>query len=480
MFPNDPTIVELKKWSDKDGCKNPDHSMFPDKPPVKQKKDCPTPAEWSAYNLAKKEYNDEVVRIKGTEKYISQKAGHTSLVNAQKTVAASFFWNIPTKKGWVFDCSVSTDGVSLSLQYSKKVQVPVDALKKTRSRNTREDKVAEDYDRDLETSVPEMDLVVLGVDPGRSNMATATYQVNGKSKTWKLTRGAFYDKSGIKKRKRKREIRFADMTPKWASLCGEGVALSTSKTSELVAYLTKYIAFCDEWWKLALMRRESRDNLQKYIGKRKVLDSFWASIKRKMEKTHPTLKTRVAYGSAITAMKATGPGEAAVPTGAMFASCKRIFKDNVSVTDEFRTTMVAWETGTRKEMVYKVPRLALNESGQIVFNCDRLHHTSLKTPPEVSDADELAVQVYNSLKKAQDKHRKGGFAPAFVPEVKKDKLTGQKIKERYPEVRGLRFLPESGMFVDRDRSAALTIARLLCMELKGLGRPLPFHRSFAL
>ncbi len=59
----------------------------------------------------------------------------------------------------------------------------------------------------------------------------------------------------------------------------------------------------------------------------------------------------MAYGSAITIMKSTGPGEVAVPTGAMFASCKRIFKDKVSVTNEFRSTMVAWETGTKKDLV---------------------------------------------------------------------------------------------------------------------------------
>jgi hypothetical protein len=52
-----------------------------------------------------------------------------------------------TKKAWVFDGSVTTDGVSVSLQYSK-----------------------------------HEGLAVLGVDPGRSNLATVTYLVDGNAK----------------------------------------------------------------------------------------------------------------------------------------------------------------------------------------------------------------------------------------------------------------------------------------------------------
>jgi hypothetical protein len=56
-------------------------------------------------------------------------------------------------------------------------------------------------------------------------------------------------------------------------------------------------------------------------------------------------------------------------------------------------------------------------------------------------------------------------------------VDSQKSIERYPVVRGLRFSPETCIYSDRDRSSALTIARLHCMELMGLGRPLPFAHS---
>jgi hypothetical protein len=170
-------------------------------------------------------------------------------------------------------------------------------------------------------------------------------------------------------------------------------------------------------------------------------------------------------------MKATGPGEVAVPTGAMFASCKRIFKEQVHVTDEFKTTLMSWETGAKKELVYRIPSVSLTTEGHVRLGDSFLCHTPYKKPPRVYEYDQFAVKMYHIRKKIQDKHRRGGLATSLVdfnPSI-----------ERYPEVRGLRFSPEISIYSDRDRSSALTIARLHCMELMGLGRPRPFSRCRA-
>ena len=153
----------------------------------------------------------------------------------------------------------------------------------------------------------------------------------------------------------------------------------------------------------------------------------------------------------------------------MFASCKRIFKEEVCVTDEFKTTLMSWETGAKKECVYKIPSVSLNAEGQISIGDEwLLCHTLLKKPPKVAERDQSAVRVYCTRKKIQEKHRRGGLATSLFD-------VNKSIK-RYPEVRGLRFSPETSTYSDRDRSYALTIARLHCMELLGLGRPLPFSR----
>jgi hypothetical protein len=469
-------VVELATWNkDAAGHRDPSLYMLPEGPAAKKQKDCKTADEWDAHKLRVQAHQEAVAAAKASEAYMAQKARHDAYVAAKRAVAASFFKDLPSKKGWTFDCSVATDGVSISLQYSKLVQVPM-AAKKKKAKVAEADApaVATTYDRNLQTYLPERGMAVLGVDPGRSNLAAVTYLVAGGSRTWTLTRGAFYQRSGVKKLGRQQADRSADLAPKWASLGGEGVALSTSRPSELLAYLAAYSAFSDEWWRRALQRRESRDNLQRYIGKRKVMDTFWASIRKSFQKTHPGVTAHMAYGSAITTMKATGPGEAAVPTGAMFASCKRVFKEQVAVVDEFRSTLMGWETGAKKEMVYKVPSLAVDATGRVVLGKERLRHSAAKKPPVVAATDALAVQVYNARKEAQGKHRRGGLVDDDVG------LHKNKSTQRYPEVRGLRFSPESSMYFDRDRSAALTIARLRCMELKGLGRPLPFDRSFAL
>ena len=199
------------------------------------------------------------------------------------------------------------------------------------------------------------------------------------------------------------------------------------------------------------------------------MDSFWSSIQRSVKKAFPHLAgIQVAYGSAITTMKPTGPGEAAVPTGAMFASCKRAFKHHVRVVSEFRSTMMQWETGTKKELAYKM--LWYDGAGRLQ---EELHHTSAKKPPKVADLDVEAVQAYNTRKTAQGKHRRGGNVAPWEPSTEAAKRKAL----RYPEVRGLRFSPEDSKYYDRDNQAALTIARLWCMEVQGLGRPAPFAQT---
>jgi hypothetical protein len=154
----------------------------------------------------------------------------------------------------------------------------------------------------------------------------------------------------------------------------------------------------------------------------------------------------------------------------MFSSCKRIFKDKVVVVDEFRSTMISWKYGTRKQIVYKTFKNGL----------ETLHHSAFAKSPLAKLEDMESITNYNKRKQIQNKHRRGGtshvidIVKGIGVDVKKDKSK----KLRYPEVRGLRFSPEDGMYLDRDREAALTIARLCCLDTLGLPRPYPFDRRY--
>jgi hypothetical protein len=139
-----------------------------------------------------------------------------------------------------------------------------------------------------------------------------------------LTRGCYYTQSGIKKLNIRKKNRYKEFISLWNTLGGEDSSLATSNPSNILSYLKTYSTFSDAWWKLALLRRESRDNLQRYAGKRHVMDSFYVKIKKTLArplkgglalraKQFPDTDICIAYGSAVTSMKATGPGEIAAP-----------------------------------------------------------------------------------------------------------------------------------------------------------------------
>jgi hypothetical protein len=77
--------------------------------------------------------------------------------------------------------------------------------------------------------------------------------------------------------------------------------------------------------------------------------------------------------------------------------------------DESYMTVVHWSTGTRKELVYKVP--ALTPSGKLT---ERLEHSRGNCPPVVHEVDRPVVGAYLQRKKAQDKKRRGGPGAAEV------------------------------------------------------------------
>ena len=472
---NDPFKILIKEE-----IRDPDIDMnikLKDKKPEKLlKKNCKSDKEWIDYKVKEQEYKNLLNNFKETEDYKITKLKYNKFLNLQKEVIGSFFnKNVNKKTGWSFNCSILTDGVSVSLQYSKTITVKTE-YKKLKAKIETDDFEKIDYDRNLSTKVN--DTIVLGLDPGRNNLAYVTYFIDSKNKkSWSLTRGAYYVDSGIQKLNKKKTKAFKTLTIKWNELGGENIGLTTSKTLNIEAYILKYSKFSDEWWTLALKRKESRDNLQRYIGKRHVMDSFYSKIKKYMKEKEPGMKINIAYGLAVKSMKATGKGEISAPIGPMFESCKRIFKNDVIVVDEFRTTVMNWKTGTCKEKVYKKFKENIYEDNDdFRLHKEILCHTSDKKTPIVPLNEECIINTYIEYKKTQSKHRKGGHGVSHDM-VGHDLQGENKInKIRYPEVRGLRFCPEDGMYLDRDQESALSIARLYCMELLGKKRPYPFDR----
>ena len=480
ICPHDEGVVYLTKL-DKLESRHPKKFMFEklSKPSILKKKDCKSDLRvWEDYKLRKQNYDDSVKEIEASAEYKKHKLKYDLFFKAQRDIIASFF-NIKTLKKktpkWTFDGSILTDGVSVSLQFSQMSTI-LTTKQKTKKAAPKEDLQNVEYDRELSTLVKQSNgrkCLVLGVDPGRTNLVCVSYFIDNKTKkTWSLTRGCYYVQSGIKILNKRKQNRYSKFVALWNTLGGDDCSLTTSNPMDILTYLQKYSEFSSSWWEVALQRKESRDNLQRYAGKRHVMDSFYSKIKKEITKQFPDTDICVAYGSAVDSMNATGPGEIAAPVGPMFASCKRVFKDQVRVTCEFRSTMMSWKNASKKELVYK----------KIDGSFETLCHSSGRLPPFATHIDDVNnVKAYLEKKTIQGKHRRGGTSKEYDMSqgisIKKKK-EGKQI--RYPEVRGLRFSPEDGMYLDRDREAALTIARLCCMEKLGLPRPYPFDRRYVI
>ena len=172
----------------------------------------------------------------------------------------------------------------------------------------------------------------------------------------------------------------------------------------------------------------------------------------------------------------TGRGECAVPTSGTYQSCKRIFKDKCSVVDEFRTTLVEYETGRKKHAAYRI--VTRDAAGKVV---ERVGHVPMKQPMDiVRPGDEELVRTKKEELNAKAVRRRGGAVNMDTPSGPSVHPVDSRKKtvERYQEIRGLRFSPERRIYLDRDQESAMAIGRLLTVELLGGQRPTPFHRSF--
>jgi hypothetical protein len=465
----------------------------------------------AAFEVITEQWREAVKAVEATPKYKAHLERYEARIAAETAAISSVFAaktsTTRKEKGWAFDGSVVTDGVSVSLQYSKVTMEPVkkvDSKGKYIKPRKPPTEVDHNYDKNLPTMLMDSKKVprciVLGVDPGRANIATVAYVLDDatakhfpeapRKKSWSLSRGAFYDLGKIRKFDKQHEQRFQGLKARFEGLGADGGSVRTVNPEEIKTYLKAYAEIREEWWGLALRRRESRDSLQRYAGKRGAVDSFFSRVKKDVNNYFPKLAIKVGYGHCVTSMKPTGKGEIAVPTTAAYKSCKRVFEpENVSSTDEYRTTVTDWGTGCRKEAVYRMVserapevKRKKGEHAKYVFH---LGHTALKSMPTVpQDGRDVMNEYAEGVKSRRKRQRRGGSTfngGLNVISEREGVNSGGEDNvakaQKYPEVRGLRFCPETRMYLDRDRESAVAIARLRTLELMGKARPAPFHRS---
>jgi len=240
-------------------------------------------------------------------------------------------------------------------------------------------------------------------------------------------------------------------------------AVKTTNPAILLNYLQQVKLVGEEWWQLALRRSESRSKMQRYIGKRRVVDRFCAKVRREIAELYPGVPVQVAYGSAGPHMAPHGPrGELSVPTTEVYRAVVRHFsrvsnlgRDSVRIVDEWRTSKVFWDTGLEVHAVYM--RRSKTD----------LVHLPLKAAPFAKPAErEDVLQLHRQLGEEMQRRRFRTKVQAPPPPE----------KVMYREVRGLRYVPELKCFVSRDKASARAIACLRYLELLGLQRPSYYTR----
>lgn len=425
------------------------------RPTELKKKKC-TKDQWEEYQRQLVDYRDAIEEIKASEEYLKFDAIHQKHEKEQKRMIASFFTKI-RKRNWSFDCSIQTDGVAVSRQFTRTINVEKKPLPKDQ-----EPVRVDEYNRNLSCFIEAINTLVIGLDPGRVNLACLSYiwiKDNGEveKKSWSLTRGKYYNDSGIRIRASKKTKRFEKLAESWTGLG----TLRATKSLEIENYVEKYNLIKDEWWRLALKKTEARATLDNYSGKKKVLHSFFADVKKNVQKQHPGVKIVVAYGSAT--ISPTGRGEVSAPIGDTYKTCCEHFETQKQ--DESFSTKKSFLTGNDMEKVYKTFRYDDGTIHESFGHCPMSVNVSAKRKE-----DQDLLDAYNDAKK---KKKKPGGESIDLAQLKKN----EKRRFHFPVIRGLQFCPETCMYVDRDLKASLTIARLAVMRIVGNERPRAFTRE---
>ncbi len=442
---------------------------------IKRTQDMTDDEVWKVVYRAREQERNAVIEvragIRATPEFKEADAtyvAYTKTVHKFATALFRPFDDKDRKKGWEAAASVVTDGVSICIMYEKvSWEVPQPKpLKKHRAKATAGDTdlpPCDDYDPFASTATATE--LIAGLDPGRKDLAkVACIDNDGKKHVWGLSRGKYYADGGILVANRQQCHRMQVMRPHFTALqVNDLAALRVTTSAELRSYLEWNAGVEATWWAVVFRRAESRAKMQRYIGKRKVLDRFFSALNKELKALcRPGQSPVVAYGSAILSMASTGRGEAAVPTGTTFKSCQRAFGSKaVHIEWEYKTTKVSWETRKPKEMAYK--------RYDPVTGKEYLHHTAAKRPPLVVPGELEAFRAAKLRFANKAKRRRGGTVQLDALNYNQDEAP------HYNECRELRFCPETRLFRGRDAASAFAIAGLHHLKLMGLGRPTAFR-----
>ncbi|KAJ9534065.1 hypothetical protein QJQ45_002063 [Haematococcus lacustris] len=188
----------------------------------------------------------------------------------------------------------------------------------------------------------------LGVDPGKTNMATVAHEERSAAGTvvcvrhWKLTAGQYYRDSGITRQAQATKTWLAKVKPQLTAL-----SRVSSKPSSLASYrrfANAVLATYDAMWAEVSKKRWANAKFRLYCGKMRVVASFWAKVRPSQEAGTEAVAGPIlalAYGAA--SFSGSGSiGCRGVPVSQMRKEAVKQFgAGRVVLVDEFRTSRVS-------------------------------------------------------------------------------------------------------------------------------------------
>jgi hypothetical protein len=255
------------------------------------------------------------------------------------------FEKVARRPGVEFTGTIDTDGISVSMHFERPRRMKGPEERAPKAKKARKQDTA-----DLATRVKPEDLegaVVLGIDPGRSNIFTVALELpEARIASLRLTRGRYRRESG--------QLRAEKNTLRWQERIRASLdALTHTSPKGLSldshwAHMAQYLEVREVIWAEHSNTCWARQRLRLYGGKRRVMDRFFNETHRSCHAVAPGKRIVVAYGAA--GFSATAKREASVPVKWAKQACTKRFPTHL--TDEFRSTAVDYATGTLLKAVW--------------------------------------------------------------------------------------------------------------------------------
>ena len=169
---------------------------------------------------------------------------------------------------------------------------------------------------------------VIAIDPGRTNLMFGVEELSdGKTKSYKLTRGEYYTSAGMKTANRKAAKWEADIAE--AELIFRQTSPKTIQEETWDKFLADYVSVYPTLWDAKTAKKWGRERFRVYCLKRKTLDTFFQTM-------NGEVKPVIAYGAAK--FNPTSKNELSAPTTYVSKRCAKHFP--TLFVDEYNTTKV--------------------------------------------------------------------------------------------------------------------------------------------